>query len=178
MEDATAPAAVADASLRIHACHTRQRELEVLRDALLDAIDKRGVRPGDIAVMAPDIQAYLPLIPAVFGEPGDARERLLPYHLADVPVARSHPLFAVFRNPLLGLGASRITAPEVVDLLGVAEVRAALGWMRAMRKPWSNGCATVAWPGRWTARTSRRCRCHRAASTASPGRWTAWWPAI
>ena len=146
-EDATAPAAVADASLRIHACHTRQRELEVLRDALLDAIDKEGVRPGDIAVMAPDIQAYLPLIPAVFGEPGDARERLLPYHLADVPVARSHPLFAVFET-LLGLGASRITAPEVVDLLGVAEVQAALPldpgdaetlveWLRNSRVAWA-----------------------------------------
>jgi exodeoxyribonuclease V gamma subunit len=140
-------AACADPSLRIHACHTRQRELEVLRDALLDAIDKEGVRPGDIAVMAPDIQAYLPLIPAVFGEPGSARERLLPYHLADVPVARSHPLFAVF-DTLLGLGASRITAPEVVDLLGVAEVRAALGldagdadilveWLRNSHVAWA-----------------------------------------
>lgn len=124
-EDARAPAAIADASLRIHACHTRQRELEVLRDALLDAIEHAGVRPGDIVVMAPDIQAYLPLIPAVFGEPGSARERLLPYHLADVPVARSHPLFAVFET-LLGIGASRITAPEVVDLLAVPEVRRAL----------------------------------------------------
>ena len=146
-EDAVAANATADPSLRIHACHTRQRELEVLRDALLDAIDKAGVRPGDIAVMAPDIQAYLPLIPAVFGEPGSARERLLPYHLADVPVARSHPLFAVF-DTLLGLGASRITAPEVVDLLGVAEVRAALGldagdadilveWLRNSRVAWA-----------------------------------------
>lgn len=124
-EDAGAPTGIADASLRIHACHTRQRELEVLRDVLLDAIEHEGVRPGDIVVMAPDIQAYLPLIPAVFGEPGSVRERLLPYHLADVPVARSHPLFAVF-DTLLGIGASRITAPEVVDLLAVAEVRRAL----------------------------------------------------
>jgi exodeoxyribonuclease V gamma subunit len=124
-EDADAPDAITDASLRIHACHTRQRELEVLRDALLDAIEHERVRPGDIVVMAPDIQAYLPLIPAVFGEPGSARERLLPYHLADVAVARSHPLFTVFET-LLGIGASRVTAPEVVDLLAVAEVRRAL----------------------------------------------------
>ncbi len=146
-EDAADPAAAADASLRVHACHTRLRELEVLRDALLDAVGKEGMRPGDIAVMAPDIQAYLPLIPAVFGEPGSARERLLPYHLADVPVARSHRLFAVFAT-LLGLGASRITAPEVVDLLGVVEVRAALGldagdaeilveWLRNSRVAWA-----------------------------------------
>lgn len=140
-------AACADASLRIHACHTRQRELEVLRDALFDAIERDGVGPGDMVVMAPDIQAYLPLIPAVFGEPGSARERLLPYHLADVPVARSHPLFTVF-DTVLGLGASRITAPEVVDLLGVAEVRQALAldagdadtlveWLRNSRVAWA-----------------------------------------
>ncbi len=149
-EDASATDAATDPSLRIHACHTRQRELEVLRDALLDAIgadDDAAVRAGDIVVMAPDIQAYLPLIPAVFGEPGSARERLLPYHLADVPVARSHPLFAVF-DTLLGLGASRITAPEVVDLLGVTEVQAALHldagdadilveWLRNSRVAWA-----------------------------------------
>lgn len=124
-EDVASDSAPRDASLRIHACHTRQRELEVLRDALLDAIENDGVRAGDIVVMAPDIQAYLPLIPAVFGEPGSARERLLPYHLADVPVARSHPLFTVFAT-LLGIGAARVTAPEVVDLLAVDEVRRAL----------------------------------------------------
>ena len=145
-EDAAAPAALKDASLRIHACHTRQRELEVLRDALLDAIEHDGARPGGIVVMAPDIQAYLPLIPAVFGEPGSARG-LLPYHLADVPVARSHRLFGVFQT-LLGMGASRVTAPEVVDLLGTPEVRRALAlgedevdtlveWLRLSRVAWA-----------------------------------------
>ena len=146
-EDAGAAQALADPSLRVHACHTRQRELEVLRDALLDAIEHDGVRAGDIVVMAPDIQAYLPLIPALFGEPGSARERLLPYHLADVPVARSHPLFAAF-DSLLGLGGSRVSAPEVVDLLAVAEVRRALAldddgaqalleWLAGSRVAWA-----------------------------------------
>lgn len=146
-EDVDAAAAATDGSLRIHACHTRQRELEVLRDALLAAIDEDGVDAGDMVVMAPDIQAYLPLIPALFGEPGSARERLLPYHLADVPVARSHPLFAVVQT-LLGLGGSRLSAPDVVDLLAVAEVRRALNldqgdadtlieWLRASRVAWA-----------------------------------------
>lgn len=146
-EDAKAADAPSDASLRIHACHTRQRELEVLRDALLDAIEHEGIAPGEIVVMSPDIQDYLPQILAVFGEPGSTRERLLPYHLADVPVARSHALFSVF-EVLLGLGASRITAPEVVDLLGVAEVRRALAlddesadvlveWLRSSRVAWA-----------------------------------------
>lgn len=146
-EDAGSSNALGDGSLRIHACHTRQRELEVLRDSLLDALDAEKVRPGSIVVMAPDIQAYLPLIPAVFGEPGSTKERRLPYHLADVPVARSHPLFGAFTG-LLAMGSSRVTAPEVVDLLGVSEVRRALKlgedeadtlveWLRLSRVAWA-----------------------------------------
>jgi exodeoxyribonuclease V gamma subunit len=66
----------ADASLRVHACHTRLRELEVLRDALLDARSARpDLKPSDIVVMMPDIHAYLPLIPAVFGEAGKHEAR-------------------------------------------------------------------------------------------------------
>ena len=89
----TPPDRRADASLRVHACHTRLRELEALRDALLQARrDDPGIAPSDIVVMAPDIRAYLPLLPAVFGAPGDAGAAL-PYHLADVPMARAQPLF-------------------------------------------------------------------------------------
>ena len=134
-----------DASLRVHACHTRQRELEVLRDALLDALDS-GIAPGEMMVMAPDIAAYLPLIPAVFGEAASPREKL-PYHLADVPVSRSHGLFTTLRQ-LLALPGQRITAPEVADLLAVPEVQRRVGldadatdalrdWLRQSRVAWS-----------------------------------------
>ena len=112
---------LADASLRVHACHTPLRELEVLRDQLLDALsgDDR-IKPSDIVVMAPNIQAYVPLIPSVFGVPGDARERL-PYHLADVAVARSHGLFGAFAR-LLEVPTTRVTAPQVMDLIAVPEI--------------------------------------------------------
>ena len=113
-----------DTSLRVHACHTPLRELEVLRDAMLDA-RAAGIEPSEMLVMAPDITRYLPLIPAVFGEPGHARGEL-PYHLADVPTARVHPLFSAFSR-LLALPASRITAPEVLDIAAVPEVARRLG---------------------------------------------------
>ena len=147
MEELPAKAAsCTDASLRIHACHTRLRELEVLRDALLDAIERDGVRAHEIVVMAPDITCYAPLVPSVFGEPGSARERLLPYHLADVPVSRTHALFHTFQR-LLELAGSRISTPEVVDFLSVAEVRRRLGldaegldtlvaWLRQSHVAW------------------------------------------
>jgi exodeoxyribonuclease V gamma subunit len=148
---AVAAAERADASLRIHDCHTRLRELEVLRDQLLDALatpgaDGAALKPSDIVVMAPDIQAYVPLIPAVFGVPGDARERL-PYHLADVAVAHGHGLFTAFQR-WLDLPGTRLTAPEVVDLLAIPEVARRLDldaagldeltqWLRRSRVAWA-----------------------------------------
>ncbi|WP_049623710.1 exodeoxyribonuclease V subunit gamma [Frateuria defendens] len=139
-------AALADRSLRVHLCHTRLRELEVLRDALLDELAERpDLEPSDIAVMAPNIAAYLPLLPAVFGEPGRAQGPL-PYHLADVPVARTHPLLDAFGR-LLGTPESRLTAPELLDLLELPEIARALGldgadhetlaqWLRRSRVAW------------------------------------------
>lgn len=142
--------ALADDSLRIHACHTRLRELEVLRDVLLDATGagpdgQARLQPSDIVVMAPDIGAYLPLIPAVFGPPGEARARL-PYHLADISTARSHRLFAAFRH-VLTLPATRLTAPELIDLLqrpelarrfglDAAAVESLSGWLQAAGMRW------------------------------------------
>lgn len=136
-----------DASLRIHACHTRLRELEALRDALLCHLrELPGLKPADIIVMAPDIRAYLPLLASVFGPPGHS-DGPLPYHLADVAVACSHPLFEAFRR-MLELPYSRMTAPEIVDLLAVPEVARRFGlgvdevelvaqWLRNARVAWA-----------------------------------------
>ncbi len=114
-----------DASLRVHACHTRLRELEVLRDALLAARSERpDLKPSDMVVMMPDIHAYLPLLPAVFGEAG-RHQGPLPYHCADVAVSRTHPLFEAFRC-LLDLPQSRLTALELSDWLAMPPVAARL----------------------------------------------------
>jgi exodeoxyribonuclease V gamma subunit len=136
----------ADASLRVHACHTRLRELEVLRDALL-ALRRNDttIKPSDIAVMMPDVHAYLPLLPTVFGEAA-RHDGPLPYHCFDVAVARAHPLFAALRQ-LLDLPRSRIAAPQVVDLLGIpqiarrfgldaGEIDTLAGWLRTSRVAW------------------------------------------
>ena len=135
----------ADTSVRVHACHTRLRELEVLRDTLLDAVAD-GIEPGNIVVMAPDIRTYAPLLPAVFGKPGDLGEPRLPWHLADAPLASSHRLFSTFAR-LLDLGSSRVTLPEIADLLVVPEIAYALklgdagrdslvAWLAQSRAAW------------------------------------------
>jgi exodeoxyribonuclease V gamma subunit len=129
-DDIVCAAEVGDDSLRVHACHTRLRELEALREVLLavtgaDARGRARLAPGEIVVMAADIAAYVPLIAAVFGPAGDSRARL-PYHLADVSTARSHRLFAAVRR-LLALPSLRLSAPELIDLLQVPEIARRFG---------------------------------------------------
>lgn len=122
-----AAVAAGDLSLQVHACHSRLREVEVLHDrlrALLD--DDASLQPRDIAVLAPDIAAYLPLVRAVFdGVPaGDTlahSRRHIPFSLADRPQAQSHPLATLFLA-LLDLPQSRFTATELHDVLAVPAV--------------------------------------------------------
>ncbi len=68
-----------DRSLEVHLCHSLTRELEVLQDHLLGLFAGRvagheGLRPCDILVVTPDLDAAAPLIDAVFGTvPADRR---------------------------------------------------------------------------------------------------------
>ena len=109
-----------DASLRIHVCHTRVRELEAVRDAILDAIDRHKdsdapLLPSEIAVVAPDIGRYAPLIPGVFGAEAD-RSVWPPYAISDNSTRAAHPLFAAF-GTWLAVPGTRITANQIINLL-------------------------------------------------------------
>jgi exodeoxyribonuclease V gamma subunit len=149
-----------DASLRVHACHTRLRELEVLKDALLRSLaDDATLTHRDIVVMAPDIAAYAPYLAAVFGEPAryDTDPVHIPWHLADVGLARAHPLMSAFVR-VLDLAESRFAVSEVLDFLDVpavarrfgidAEDRLALErWLRRARVAWGLDAAMKAQAG-------------------------------
>ena len=59
--------AQSDTSIRVHACHSPFREVEVLHDQLLDLFEQQpDLLPADIVVMTPDVTSYAPLIQAVF----------------------------------------------------------------------------------------------------------------
>lgn len=119
---------LADPSLQVHACHTRLRELQVLHDqvrALLE--DPRfdpPLQPREIAVLAPDIDPYVPYLDAVFG--GSDRDDALPWSLADTSPLASEPLAEVFLR-LLDLPLSRFGLDDVLDLLASAPVAEAAG---------------------------------------------------
>lgn len=66
-----------DPSLQVHACHTRLRELQVLHDQLRSLLQDPRFDPPlqarEIAVLAPDIDPYVPYLEAVFGGRGATR---------------------------------------------------------------------------------------------------------
>jgi exodeoxyribonuclease V gamma subunit len=118
------PALRNDASLHVHACHTRLRELEVLKNTLLRCLaDDPTLQHRDIVVMAPDISAYAPYLAAVFGEAAQYRADPLhiPWHLADIGLSRAHPVMSAF-SQVLDLAESRFTVSEVLDFLDVPAV--------------------------------------------------------
>ncbi len=117
-----------DPSLQFHACHTRLRELQVLHDRLRALLeDKRfdpPLQPREIAVLAPDIDPYVPYLDAVFG--GHGAGSAIPYALADASPLAGERLADVFLR-LLALPISRFGLEEMLDLLASPPLAEAAG---------------------------------------------------
>jgi exodeoxyribonuclease V gamma subunit len=114
-------------SVSVHSCHGPMREVEVLHDQLLALLTRESdpVAPEEIVVLVSDIEAYAPLIEAVFRrEPGD--ERHVPFRVADRSARGESAGFDAFLR-VLALVRGRVTAADVSDLLSLDAVRARHG---------------------------------------------------
>ncbi|MEW1958139.1 exodeoxyribonuclease V subunit gamma [Kineococcus sp. NPDC059986] len=111
-----------DRSVQVHSCHGRARQVEVLREVVLGLLDDDPtLQPRDVLVMCPDVEAYAPLVQAVFStdsHPGGG----LRVSVADRSALQTNPLLGLAAR-LLVLAQSRLTASEVLDLAGTAAVR-------------------------------------------------------
>ena len=121
----------ADDSMRFHRAHSRQREVEVLHDRLLDAFERTAgtrhpLRPRDIIVMVPDVDAYAPAVEAVFGTLDAGDPRYIPYTIGDRRSRSEAPLAAAIER-LGDLPNARLTLGDVLDLLEVAPFRRRFG---------------------------------------------------
>lgn len=98
-----------DHSVTLVACHSKQRELQIVKDYILNLLHQdKGLELRDIIVMAPDIQDYAPYIPAVFAEIG--------HSIADSNQQQSNSYIAAFSS-FLDLFRGRYSFSEVFDLL-------------------------------------------------------------
>jgi exodeoxyribonuclease V gamma subunit len=103
-----------DGSISLHACHSRKREVEVLRNQLLQVLENDPtLELRDIAVMAPDIQLYEPFISAVFTD--------IQHAIADRSLRLDNQALDTFIR-FLDLSQSRLGWQSVLDLLERADV--------------------------------------------------------
>jgi exodeoxyribonuclease V gamma subunit len=99
----------ADGSITVVSCHSRLRETGVLKDYILRLLhEDPTLELRDIVVMAPDIQDYAPLIPAVFDN--------IQHSVADQSMRRRSSVIGAFII-FLEIFNGRFSWIELLDLL-------------------------------------------------------------
>ncbi len=126
-----------DRSVAVHACHGRARQVEVLREVVLDRLAADPtLEPRDVLVMCPDVEEFAPLVAAAFGlsattATAESREQhpaaRLRVRLADRARTQGNPLLGTMAA-LLELSTGRLTAADVLDLAASAPVRRRFGF--------------------------------------------------
>ncbi len=105
-----------DDSLQMHRAATTMREVQILQDILIKALQKmssgnHAVSPSNILVMTPDIQKYAPHIDAVFNDP----ESSLKAQIFDLSTQTQNPLVKAFLH-LVELSSGRWDANSILKL--------------------------------------------------------------
>ena len=103
-----------DSSLTMVSCHSAVREVMILKDQILHWLEANpDMALRDIVVMAPDIQEYAAIIPAIFHD--------IQHSIADRSLRHRNSALAAFLQ-FLDLAVSRFSWSEVLDLLERPEV--------------------------------------------------------
>ena len=117
-----------DASLRIHACYGLRRETETIRDEILRAFREiPDLKPDEVHIVAPSLETYRPLVPAVLRASAGGTGHGLPVRVTELAPSERD---AVTEGLLALLEMARVARYEtsnVLELLPLRAVQAALG---------------------------------------------------
>jgi exodeoxyribonuclease V gamma subunit len=110
-----------DRSIQFHICHSPLREAQVLHDRLLDLFETNpDLTPGDILVMAPDMERYSAAVAGTWETNDDSLR--IPWSLADRSHINDRPIIRSFLE-LMQILTGRFTGPEIIALLETEAVR-------------------------------------------------------
>lgn len=115
-----------DVSIQVHGCHSIMREVEILKDVIIDLFENDPeLEPRDILIMTPKISDYAPYIESVFGQ-SDGTPAPLPYSIADLNLSDNNNM-AEALELMFKLFSDRITVSNVSDLLHYPSVSRKFG---------------------------------------------------
>ena len=114
LNDAEEPEKVAnynpdkDESIKIASCRDKMREIEVVKDFLLELFNKKDfdLKPEEVAVMAPKINDYVPYITEVFGNTSHNDKTFIPYVISDRTFAAESRIASTFLEMLRLCGSN------------------------------------------------------------------------
>jgi exodeoxyribonuclease V gamma subunit len=105
-----------DDSVKIISCRDKMREIEVLKDNLLELFNKDAdLKPEDVAVMAPKINDYVPYITAVFGGTDSKDKTFVPWVISDRTFSSESRIASTFLE-ILRLGKSDFEKSKVFSI--------------------------------------------------------------
>ncbi len=114
-----------DRSIQFHVCHGPQREVEVARDLIFKWFEEHPrAQPREVQVLVPDMDTYAPFIESVFQV--NDHNPPIPCSISKRPAVSAGAVGAAFVR-LMRFNASRMTAPETLELLELDPVRARYG---------------------------------------------------
>lgn len=115
-----------DDSITITSAHSHLREVQALHDWLLAKLDQdSSLKPQDIIIMCPQIEAYAPYIQSIFNPtyvPFNPQQPKLPCSIADRKESDGNPLIQAYLN-LLKLPDSRFQVSEILSYLRLASIQ-------------------------------------------------------
>ena len=113
-----------DDSITFNACHTPMREVEVLYDQILDALNTNpDLTPADIVVMMPDVETYAPYIESIFSA-NYKHAKSLPFSLADRDPLSVHQLIEALLKTFK-LPETHFNVESVFEILDYEAVQSA-----------------------------------------------------
>lgn len=130
-QPADAHANPGDDSIQLHACYGTTRQVHALRDSILGLLAADPtLQEDDILVLTPALEAFAPIVEAVFGPPAQLDDppsaTSLRYRIADRSIRFSNPVLAAVTT-LLDLSSGRFEVDTVLDFIGLAPVRQRFG---------------------------------------------------
>ncbi len=106
-------------SIQIHNCHSKMREVEILKNNILYLIDNDNIKISEITVMMPNIADYSPYIKSIFNKndiSSNHEVQNIPFTITDNSITFSSPIDDIFLQ-LLQIHKTQFESTFVLDLL-------------------------------------------------------------